>query len=291
MKTKTLITSLAITVCSSVVSAKNAETVRAPSQIIAQASESSWRGLDLENTLLIELATGTAIVELNPTLAPGHVANIKLLAREGFYDGLNVYRFVEGFVAQGGDVSDKIPVKTAKKAIPAEFYHSTKVPFGITLVDDKDGYAARTGFINGFAVAQNQAGTQTWQAHCTGTFAMARGNEADSGGTEFYVVLGHATRYLDRNITAFGRVIDGMAHFQQLSREAKNGVEDVTYNPIKSVRVAADVEHQKSREIKVMKTESEDFKELIKARRNRPEAWFIETPNYTDVCAVSVPTK
>lgn len=291
MKTTTLAFSLATALLSITVLASEVEKVRAPSEIIAKAEQLAWRKLDLENTLLIELATGTAIVELNPTLAPGHVENIKLLAREGFYDGLNMYRFVEGFVAQGGDISDKKPIKTAKKAIPAEFFLTSKVPLAITVVDEKDGYAARTGFLNGFAVAQNETATQTWQAHCPGTFAMARGDSADSGGTEFYVVLGHATRYLDRNITPFGRVIDGMEHFLQLSREAKNGVTDLSYNPIKSVRVAADVNNEKSRAISIMKTDSDAFKELIKARRNRPEAWFIETPNYTDVCAVTVPMK
>lgn len=55
-----------------------------PSEIIANAPDSAWRVLDLDNTLLLDLATGTVIIELNPLLAPNHVNNIKKLAREGF---------------------------------------------------------------------------------------------------------------------------------------------------------------------------------------------------------------
>ena len=265
--------------------------VRSPSEIIANGPDSDWQVLDLDNTLLLELATGTVVIELNPLLAPNHVENIKKLAREGFYQGLNMYRFVEGFVAQGGDANETKKVTSAKKSLQAEFYHVSTKPLTMTLVDTQDGYADKTGFLNGFAVAQNQQGTQTWQTHCVGTFAMARSNEADSGGTEFYVALG-VLRYLDRNITAFGRVIDGMEHLQRLSRKPSDESKAAArvFNPITDMQVAADVKDL-AKKYEVMKTDSASFKELIKARRNRPGAWFIETPNYTDVCAVSVPSR
>ena len=55
-----------------------------------------------ENTLLLELEDGTVTIALRPDLAPGHVARIKELARDGFYDGLLFHRVIEGFMAQGG---------------------------------------------------------------------------------------------------------------------------------------------------------------------------------------------
>ena len=58
---------------------------------------------DLENTLIIELDTGKVVIELRPDLAPDHVARIKELAREGFYDGVVFHRVIPGFMAQGGD--------------------------------------------------------------------------------------------------------------------------------------------------------------------------------------------
>ncbi len=58
---------------------------------------------DLENTLNLTLSTGDVTIRLRPDLAPGHVARIKELAREGFYDGIVFHRVIAGFMAQGGD--------------------------------------------------------------------------------------------------------------------------------------------------------------------------------------------
>ena len=59
--------------------------------------------MDAENTLNLELSTGSVTIKLRPDLAPGHVARIKELAREGFYDGVVFHRVIPGFMAQGGE--------------------------------------------------------------------------------------------------------------------------------------------------------------------------------------------
>jgi cyclophilin family peptidyl-prolyl cis-trans isomerase len=59
--------------------------------------------LDPENTIILETTKGKATIALRPDLAPNHVARIKELAREGFYDGTPFHRVIEGFMAQGGD--------------------------------------------------------------------------------------------------------------------------------------------------------------------------------------------
>jgi peptidylprolyl isomerase len=75
---------------------------------------------DPENTLVIELEGGAVTIALRPDLAPKHVARIKALAREGFYDGLTFHRVIEGFMAQGG-----CPQGTGRggagEKLPAEF--------------------------------------------------------------------------------------------------------------------------------------------------------------------------
>jgi peptidylprolyl isomerase len=58
---------------------------------------------DPENTLVMELEHGTVVIEMLPELAPNHVARIKELTREGFYDGIVFHRVMEGFMAQTGD--------------------------------------------------------------------------------------------------------------------------------------------------------------------------------------------
>jgi cyclophilin family peptidyl-prolyl cis-trans isomerase len=75
---------------------------------------------DPENTLVLETTKGTVEIALRPDLAPGHVARIKELAREGFYDGVVFHRVIEGFMAQTGDPTGTGMGGSGKK-LPAEF--------------------------------------------------------------------------------------------------------------------------------------------------------------------------
>ena len=76
--------------------------------------------LDPENTLVLETTKGEATIALRPDLAPNHVARIKELAREGFYDGTPFHRVIDGFMAQGGDPTGTGTGGSGKK-LKAEF--------------------------------------------------------------------------------------------------------------------------------------------------------------------------
>jgi len=67
------------------------------------ASAGASAAPDPENTLLIDMDDGQIVIEMRPDLAPNHVARIKELTREGFYDGVVFHRVIEGFMAQTGD--------------------------------------------------------------------------------------------------------------------------------------------------------------------------------------------
>ena len=267
--------------------------IRPPAQIISEAPASHWRQADPENTLYLETSEGRIIIELAEMFAPRHGRNIKALAREEFYDGLAMYRVVEGFVAQGGDQSGEKPIERASRAIPAELTLKKLDPERFTTLSDMDGYAAETGFVDGFPAGRNPDSGETWMTHCQGAFAMARGQELDSGGTEFYIVIGQAQRYLDRNTTVFGRVLDGMTVLQRLDRGsgAMGILAEPERNRIQRVRVAADLPQAERASIEVMDTGSSSFQELMAARRNRPEDWFVHRPDYVDVCSVGVPVR
>lgn len=75
---------------------------------------------DLENTLIMEIDHGRVVIDLRPDLAPNHVARIKELAREGFYDGIVFHRVIDGFMAQGGDPTGTGAGGSGKK-LAAEF--------------------------------------------------------------------------------------------------------------------------------------------------------------------------
>jgi cyclophilin family peptidyl-prolyl cis-trans isomerase len=183
--------------------------------VLKASKPGDWRPLDPDNTLYLELASGRVVIELAPTFAPNHVANIKALVREHYFDGLPIIRSQDNFVVQWGDPDDDNdkarPIKNAKKALEGEFTVSLKRDAHFTPMPDRDGYAPQVGHSGGFPAGRDPKSGETWLTHCYGMVGVARGNESDSaGGSGLYVVTGHAPRQLDRNITVVGRVVSGM---------------------------------------------------------------------------------
>ena len=78
-------------------------------EILAATGPTDWRPLDPENMLVLELAAGRVILELTPAFAPAHVANVKALVREGYFDGLTINRAQENYVVQWGDAAEERP--------------------------------------------------------------------------------------------------------------------------------------------------------------------------------------
>ena len=167
-----------------------------------------------ENLILLETSYGTIALELNPDFAPNHAAQFRGLARDGAYNGARFYRVIDAFVAQGGLQDDALieQYPTLQNENDRPISDAAFVPLG-----NADLFAPEVGHIDGFAVGRSaELGTE-WLLHCPGALAMARDTDPDSGSTEFYIVL-DAQRYLDRNLTVFGRVIDGMQYVQKLKR-------------------------------------------------------------------------
>src|SRR5256885_1225054 len=82
------------------------------SNLLARSKPTDWRPLDPENTLYVELAAGRVVIELAPAFAPNHVANVKALAREHYYDGLAIVRCQDNYVVQWGDPEAEKPEST-----------------------------------------------------------------------------------------------------------------------------------------------------------------------------------
>ncbi|WP_412546258.1 peptidylprolyl isomerase [Maricaulis sp. MIT060901] len=254
-----------------------------------------WRAVDPEDVLVIETRTGVVYVELADQFAPNHAARMRQAARDGFYDGREFYRVIDGFVVQGGrgeeensEVLPQYPALAAELAVASD-----SVTF--TAMQDRDLYAPEVGHVDGFAVGRD--GDQTWMLHCLGTMAMARDNDADSADVEFFIVIGHAPRYLDRNTTVFGRVLEGMDHIQAIRRgdaAVNSGViaDPAGRDPIVSMRVAADLPVDEQPRFEVMDTRGEAFFNAKDASRNRTHEWFINTPPpVIEACRMPAPVR
>ena len=139
---------------------------------------------DPENTIHMDLANnkgeakGRVTIELRPDLAPGHVARIKELAREGFYDGVVFHRVIDGFMAQGGDPTGTGTGGSKKPNLKAEF---SKEP------------------------------------HVRGVCSMARSQSPDSANSQFFICFDDAG-FLDNKYTVWGKVTSGMELVDSIKR-------------------------------------------------------------------------
>jgi peptidylprolyl isomerase len=267
------------------------------SDIIKASQPADWRQLDPSNTLYMDLPTGRVIIELAPAFAPNHAANIRTMAKEGYWDGLWIYRTQDNFVVQWGDPRDDKPkaLGTAKAKLEQEFTVPVKNDTQFTRLPDKDGYAPQVGHSNGFPAARDPKTGQTWLAHCYGMVGVARGNESDSGnGGTLYTVIGNSPRHLDRNITVVGRIVSGMPLLSVLPRgPVPMGMfeKEEQWVPIKSVKLAADVPEAERSKFEVMRTESASFKSVIEAQRNRGGPWTKYAAGHVDLCNVPIPVR
>jgi peptidylprolyl isomerase len=259
---------------------------------LAAAEELTWRELDPENTVFMELGNELVVIELNPVFAPATVKQFKRLAQEHFYEGLSFYRVIDGFVAQGGDGSDLGELSNVP-LIEAEFEIEWDKELPFMPVQSPDMFAPETGLSNGFGVARDKSKNKAWLAHCPGVVALARNDDPDSSRTDFYIVIGQAPRYLDRNMNIFGRVVYGMDVVQSINRGPvlNNGIidDDTGRTRISKLRMLNDIPEDDRLSTYVMNTHNEAFADLLKDRRNRKQKFFHnKPPAVLDVCQVPV---
>ena len=136
-----------------------------------------------DDTLTFTLDTGNGeggdvVIKLRPDLAPGHVARITELAKEGFYDGVKFHRVIPGFMAQGGDPTGRGTGGSDLPDLKAEFSR---------------------------------------EPHVRGVCSMARSQSPNSANSQFFICLDDA-RFLDRQYTVWGVVESGMEHVDALPK-------------------------------------------------------------------------
>jgi peptidylprolyl isomerase len=267
---------------------------KTPSEIVAAAPKADWREIAAEDLLVIELQGGRKVVmQLAPAFAPVHVANIRALARGGWWDGAKIYRVQDNYVVQwGNNESDKpLPAGVVAKP-PAEYYRARKGLL-ITPLGSPDAYAPAAGFSGGWPLAYDpKAGTANL-AHCYAMVGVGRDLSPDTGtGGELYAVIGHAPRHLDRNIALVGRIVAGIENMSSLPRgtEAlgfyKERSSDV---PIVGAKLAADLPTAERPRFEYLAGAS--FVAYLHARKNRQDDFFIRPAGGADLCNINVPVR
>jgi peptidylprolyl isomerase len=269
---------------------------RSAGDIIAAAPDSHWRTPDPANLLYMELAAGRVIIELAPRFAPEHVANIRTLARERFWDGTSIYRAQDNFVVQFGDADADDAAKakslgTAKRRLPAEFHRAAAaVPFDA--LPDRDGWAPQTGFVEGFPAARDPQADRVWLTHCYGTVGAGRENAEDSSiGAELYVAIGQSPRQLDDNLTVVGKVLVGMELLSVIKRgPPPMGMYEkpAERTPIRAIRLASELPENQRTKLRVLRTDTPTFRDATAARRNRIDDFYKRAAGHIDLCNVPV---
>lgn len=272
---------------------------RSPQQILDAAPASAWRTLDPARTLYLELDSGRVIIELAPEFAPQHVANIRTLAHEHFWDGLGIYRSQDNFVVQfgdpdGEDAAKAKPLGSARTHLPAEF-HRAAAGLAFDRLPDADGWAPEVGFVGGFPAARDPKRGTAWLAHCYGTLGAGRNNADDSSiGAELYVVTGQSPRQLDDNITVVGRVVQGMERLSTIRRGPPPMgfyTDPAQRTPIRAIRLASELPEAERTPLQVLRTDSPAFRDATEARRNRIDDFYKRPAGHIDLCNVPVPVR
>jgi peptidylprolyl isomerase len=267
-------------------------------EVLAASAPMDWRGLDPASTLYLDLEAGRVVIELAPQFAPRHVANIRTLAGAGYFDGLTILRAQDNYVVQWGDpLADEEgarPLGEALARLTPEFSQPAEdLPF--TRLESRDAYAEEVGFSFGFPVARDGPAGRIGLAHCYGMVGAGRDVAPDSGnGSQLYVVIGHAPRHLDRNVTLVGRVVSGIELLSTLRRgPAPMGFYEKAAErvPIRSLRLASSVPESEREQLEVLRTDTETFRRFVDARRNRREEWFADPVGRIDLCNVPLPVR
>ena len=131
-----------------------------------------------EDTMILDTTKGRVVIAMRPDLAPGHVARIKELVREGFYDGIVFHRVIDGFMAQTGCPQGTGTGGSKYGNLPAEF---------------------------------------NAEPHVRGVCSMARSSNPNSANSQFFICFDDAS-FLDKQYTVWGKVIEGMENVDKINK-------------------------------------------------------------------------
>jgi peptidylprolyl isomerase len=201
---------------------KPAAALAPPPAAPAAPTDADWRTPDPNNLLVIETDRGRILVELNPTVAPKSVEQVRALARQGVYDGRAFFRVIDNFMDQTGDPLDSGVGQSSLPNLQPEFTfrRGPETPFALAL---RYG-GAEQGFIGSMPVVTQTMDlglltadhkVEGYGTYCAGVLGLARSDDPASANSQFFLMrtnaesADHGSHGLDKQYAAFGRVLAG----------------------------------------------------------------------------------
>lgn len=255
--------------------------VASAEDIDAAADPANWRQVPAEDLLVLATTKGEILVEMAPEFAPKHVARIKELARQEFYDGLTFHRVIDGFMAQGGD-----PLGTGTggsgQNIEGEFVTDRGEDWPV--VETGARRLWRTGFSFGMPVVTQPDAVRImmpdekvaiWVAHCAGVASMARSTDPDSADSQFFLMR-EMTESLDKKYSGWGRVVAGLDVVRGLEEGTVGQSLGFEPDQINRMRVAADLPAGERPTVWVEREDGPAFAARVAALETAPDACDIQ---------------
>lgn len=254
------------------------------------APPSEWRTVPAENLMVIDTTKGRILVEMIPEIAPLHVERMRLLAHNGFFDGLTWHRVIDQFMAQTGDPLGTGDGQSAYPDLKAEFTFRRGPEMGFASVAAPAG--AQLGFIHSLPVqTQPDAVMATtadrkvhgWGVYCPGVAGMARDDNPDSANSQFFLMR-QPYPSLDKRYSVWGAVVAGL----DVVRSLKTGEGDsgLVTDPdrMTRVRIASDIPEAERPVAQVLDTASPRFRAMVESTRAARGADF-------SVCDIVLPAQ
>lgn len=299
-----LSTTMMSAACSAETPAANTPLPVAAQAAVSQATnftapDDAWRDVDPENTIYIDTQHGRMVVELFPEIAPKHVAQIKTLARQNFYDYITFHRVIKDFMNQTGDPKGDGTGDSKLPDIEGEFNFRRAPSMPVTLMgaikknpQNPNSGEMGVGFYKGLPLATDPSAAailtkdgkvEAFGLHCKGVTSMARGQDPNSANSQFFLMRGEAT-HLNNGYSIWGNTVWGRDVLTAVKVGVVNETTGFVPDRMEKVQVAADVPEADRVPVQVIKTDSPAFKRYLRTFKN-------EDGTYPNICDIEVPTR
>ena len=285
-----------------------------PQPIIASAGIASagfdapadaWRTPNQDDLMYIYTDHGLIIVELATEISPNHVAQIKTLTSQGFYDHITFHRVIDGFMNQTGDPTGTGTGDSDEPNLKAEFTFRRDPSMAVTLIGQRPVSAnnpnnlVNVGYYKSFPVATQPSAqaalsidgkVPAWGLHCPGATSMARANDVNSGNSQFFLMRHKSpddlnpVSHLDTQYTFWGMTVHGLEHVDKIKIGTKG--EQIGWVPdqMRKVRIGSALPENEQVNVQVLKTSGPHFARFIETQKEA-------NGEYKDICRIELPSR